>query len=161
MAITTSDILDILRVHNIMPEESFEVVDLPATEDIDFPEIGEIEEGETVYTTSLDEVFRADDDGEFDIFDPDSPRVTEWWGEIERIIGAERRFIWRRLDRQEPPEPHCAWYCPIHFFGHGWGIYIRESCILSHAVNIAGFVNWRDVQAFRYATCRRERPLVV
>ena len=49
----------------------------------------------------------------------------------------------RRLQEQggEPPEPHCAWYCPIHFFGHGWGIYIRESCILSHTKDIASFVN--------------------
>ena len=35
---------------------------------------------------------------------------------------------------------------PIYFFGHGWGIYIRESCILSHAIDIARFVDWQAVK---------------
>lgn len=49
--------------------------------------------------------------------------------------------------RKEPPEPHCAWYCPIHFFGHGWGIYIRESCILDIARDISFYVDWKSVHA--------------
>ena len=23
----------------------------------------------------------------------------------------------------------CAWYCPIHYFGSSWGIFIREDCL--------------------------------
>ena len=45
----------------------------------------------------------------------------------------------------EPPEPHCAWYSPIHFFGHGWGIYIRERCVLDVAADVAAFVDWSQV----------------
>jgi hypothetical protein len=48
--------------------------------------------------------------------------------------------------RFEPPEPYCAWYCPIHFFGYGWGIYIREGCVLAYALDIAAFVNWAFVR---------------
>ena len=47
--------------------------------------------------------------------------------------------------RKTPPEPHCAWYYPIHYFGNSWGIYIREECILSIAIQIACCVNWRSV----------------
>lgn len=34
----------------------------------------------------------------------------------------------------------CAWYQPIHFHGLGWGIFIREDCVRSIAVDIARFV---------------------
>jgi hypothetical protein len=77
------------------------------------------------------------------VFVLDDDRLNEWWGEIERIISGPE--IWLREPSGTPPEPHCAWYCPIHFFGHAWGIYIRESCILSSTIEIATFVNWRTV----------------
>jgi hypothetical protein len=35
----------------------------------------------------------------------------------------------------------CAWYQPIHFHGMGWGIFIREDCVRSIAVDIARFVH--------------------
>jgi len=53
MTISTSKILDILRAHGIEPEERLEGFDLPDTTARNFPEIGEIKEGETVYTTSI------------------------------------------------------------------------------------------------------------
>ncbi|MGI6460389.1 MAG: hypothetical protein ACOX5J_09905 [Candidatus Hydrogenedentales bacterium] len=31
----------------------------------------------------------------------------------------------------------CAWYQPIHFYGHDWGIFIREQCIIDNALLIA------------------------
>jgi len=31
----------------------------------------------------------------------------------------------------------CAWYQPIHYFGHDWGIYIREDCLIRQAAHIA------------------------
>jgi len=34
----------------------------------------------------------------------------------------------------------CAWYQPIHFFAHDWGIYIREDCVLRQARIIGRFV---------------------
>ena len=115
--------------------------------DVDLPGIGEVEEGETVYSTSIPEVFgETDDEGPGSALSPDDVRVSEWRREIERIIeGGEHAPRSQPKPRDQPPEPHCAWYCPIHFFGHAWGIYIRESCILSCAIEIARFVDWRVV----------------
>jgi len=33
----------------------------------------------------------------------------------------------------------CAWYQPIHFYGHNWGIYIKEECVVRIALSIAQF----------------------
>jgi hypothetical protein len=61
---------------------------------------------------------------------------------VERIIENTDQNVVARPSSSLPPEPDCAWYCPIHFCGYGWGIYIRESCIFSLAIHIAAFVNW-------------------
>lgn len=157
MAINISEVLDILQAHDIVPEEPFEGTDLPPTQQPELPGIGEIEEGETVYSTSIGQVFGDDDDD--GIFGIDDPRIHEWWADIEGIIERRRNENWPiippRPDRTEPPEPHCAWYCPIHFFGHGWGIYIRESCILSLTFDIARFVDWRLVRGSSSAIARQ------
>jgi predicted RNA binding protein YcfA (HicA-like mRNA interferase family) len=34
----------------------------------------------------------------------------------------------------------CAWYQPMHFFGHDWGIFIRQDCAWRTALMIARFV---------------------
>lgn len=34
----------------------------------------------------------------------------------------------------------CAWYQPIHFFGHDWGIFIREECVVRLARRAATFL---------------------
>ena len=142
MALATDEILDVLRERGIEPTEEIAGADLPG--------IGEVVEGETIYSTSIAAVF-----GEFDDEDPNSSltpddgRLNEWWRAIERIIGSEgslEKFpAAHPKPRAEPPEPHCAWYCPIHYFGHSWGIYVRESCIFSCAMEIAQYVNWRAV----------------
>jgi hypothetical protein len=59
MAVQTHEILDVLRERGIEPAEEIEGVVLP--------DIGEIQEGEAIYATSIDEVFRED---EGDIFSP-------------------------------------------------------------------------------------------
>jgi hypothetical protein len=151
MPISISSVLDVLAAHDIRPFES-------ELGEVELPGIGEIEEGDTVYSTTISEVFGWDDDEvphRPGIVDIDDPRLREWWGEIERIIGDTNGAVARRGKRRfgevraEPPEPHCAWYCPMHFFGHGWGIYIREACILSHAIDIAAMVHWPSVHAPR------------
>mgnify|MGYP003672733303 CR=1 FL=1 len=148
MAISTRQILDVLRANGISPEDSLESIDLPGNDQPQLPGIGEVEEGETIYTTSINEVMGNTDD-ELEILDIDDPRVREWLGELERIIG-NRNFPNRArqpvVRSPEAPEPHCAWYCPIHYFGHGWGIYIRESCVLSLTKDIATFVDWSTVK---------------
>jgi hypothetical protein len=131
VTISISDILDVLGAHDIRPHEGdWEAFDLPG--------IGQIEDGETVYTTSIAEVFGRDDervDGPR-IGDTDDPRLREWWQEIEQIIeGGLPLQGQHRRTRSEPPDPHCAWYRPIHFFGHGWestsakAVYCRTSSI--------------------------------
>jgi HicA toxin of bacterial toxin-antitoxin, len=143
MGVSSFDILDILARYGIHPFEDERIVDLPG--------IGEIGDGEGVYGTSLDSVLGADDDltieGGFPL---DIPRIEEWWAGIARIVddfdgGVARATRDEVYSRRTVFEPHCAWYCPIHFFGHGWGIYIRENCILSHAAYIASFVPWKRV----------------
>lgn len=152
MAINTPQILEILRHHRIVPEEHLYGLNGPPNVGEEFPEIGAIEEGEAVYTTSIAEVFRKDSEERVDdisLFD--DARIQDWWEDIMRIRnGEESGKAWRRNqiveeESREPPEPFCAWYCPIHFFGYGWGIYIREKCILSQAQDIAAFVNWDKV----------------
>lgn len=153
MPIPTDQVLDVLRQYGITPlDDDFAEIDLPG--------IGEIEDGEGVYSTSLDEVLGRGDDGEIAYPDwpfADDPRMREWLGELEEIMGGSNRVfpVRREPRRPEPPEPHCAWYCPVHFFGHGWGIYIRESCILSHALDIATFVDWRDVHVPHWDIARQ------
>ena len=139
METLTKTILDVLNAHDIRPVEDDIELQLPG--------IGELEEGETVYTTSIAEVFpnrkKIEDRPWPDLEDQ---RLREWWQELERIIEKSRESIplgrGETTGTYEQPEPHCAWYCPIHFFGHSWGIYIRESCILSRALDIATAVDW-------------------
>ncbi len=148
MKLSTREILDILDDYEIRPEEIPEGVDLPTVGEGDFPEVGQIAEGETVYATSLEAVLAEQGDGDVRAFEADDPRILEWLQEIRRIaedVLAKGPAQSLPRERREPPEPHCAWYCPIHFFGHGWGIYIRERCILDLAVEIARFVDWRLV----------------
>jgi len=48
MTINTSEILDILSSRNIFPEDREGSLDWPTVNGKEFPEIGEIEEGESV-----------------------------------------------------------------------------------------------------------------
>jgi hypothetical protein len=158
MSISTNQILDVLRQYDIQPLDDDYA-------EVDFPWIGEIEEEEDVYATSIAAVFGQGDYREtssLDGLDLDSPRMREWESRLREIIDNNGDVGWREdvrlkgaLDRTaEPTEPHCAWYCPIHFFGHGWGIYIRESCILSLALDLARFVQWPRVHLPQSAITR-------
>ncbi len=82
MPISISSVLDVLAAHDIRPFES-------ELGEVELPGIGEIEEGETFYSTSISEVFGLDGDEMLDrpgIVDIDDPRLGDWWGEIEGII---------------------------------------------------------------------------
>ncbi len=143
MTLSIDDILEVLQKYAILPEEEFDRGELPG--------IGQISENETVYTTSLEKVFAEEDLPSVDAADDRAidDRVREWRRQLTRIVeGAGSRLGSSQSAAPSlgPPEPHCAWYCPIHFFGRGWGIYLRESCILSAALDIASCVDWRQVQ---------------
>jgi predicted RNA binding protein YcfA (HicA-like mRNA interferase family) len=83
----------------------------------------------------------------------------------EDLIGAIREAI-ENPERYREPERGlrvdvCAWYQPIHFFGHDWGIYSREDCLKAMAVQIAAYVSRRPgaiaapVQASLAKACLR------
>ena len=155
MTISIYDVLDVLRARGILPLED----DWP---EADLPGIGEIGENEAIYATSIAEVLPQDEEplDSPGIFDLDEPRMREWWEQIQGVIDEPngepaRRSRDRIRERSEPPETHCAWYCPIHFFGHGWGIYIRENCILSTAIDIAAFVDWPSVHLSKWEIARQ------
>lgn len=142
--VSISEILNILERHDIRHD-----VEDPKA---DLPEVGEIFDGESIYSTSLNDVLSKDDD----TWPPDGPhsiddeRVRDWLEGIERIIREiERNGPWNATPPNHKPITRpaciCAWYCPIHYFGHDWGIYIRESCILSLAKEIAWLVDWKSV----------------
>lgn len=142
---------EILR---ILAENGIEPGDAEYLE-ADPPEIGEIEEDEQVYATSISEIFgqredSVEEDGDWRR-EPflDDPRIGEWFEQIEGIMDGVSGGWGGGRTRAAPPEPHCAWYCPIHFFGHGWGIYIREACVFSIAADIATWVNWSRVSLSR------------
>lgn len=134
MAVSTDEILNILGERDILPSEEIGDVNLPG--------IGNLEEDETIYSTSIAEVLEEpDDEDTHTVLPRDDGRLNELRNQIGNIL----RMQPEPRSRREPPEPLCAWYCPIHFFGHSWGIYIRERCILSCAIEIASFVDWRAV----------------
>lgn len=135
MPASINEVLDVLRAYGIDPDDA---------PDPDLPDIGVVEEGETIYSTSIEQVFRNESEVGGD------ERFEEWRSDIERIAGGDTAASLPPPSRRgrgiaDPPEPHCAWYCPIHFFGCSWGIYIRERCIFDYAREIARFVNWGSV----------------
>ena len=139
MAIDTEVILDVLRYYGINPDD----VDGSGLKG-ELPGVGEIEEGETVYSTSIEEVFREyEEDNDFRNNREDS-QIRDWQYEIDSIIRDIREVgrITEEVKESAPIEPFCAWYCPIHFYGSGWGIYIRQECILALATRIARQIDW-------------------
>ena len=123
MAISTAQILDVLQQYGIRPlEDDYAEIDLPG--------IGEIGSNETVYTTSLDNVFgRGVHQGEIRISETEieEPRIREWRQALMEIIGSAEWPALHPARPPQPPEPHCAWYCPIHFYGYDWGMVERPS----------------------------------
>lgn len=161
MTITTSEILDVMRKHGVVPDDPPEGLDLPTGDGPGVPGVGEVEEGETVYATSIDEVLGNGEEDVENAQGQDDPRIREWWNEVRPIVESREGGIVHRVTRRlvgsgmQPPEPHCAWYNPIHFFGHGWGIYIRERCVLEVAADVAAFVDWSQVHLSSTATARQ------
>ncbi len=144
MTIPISKIIDILEKQSDDASETNTATDSPSSNQVS-SDIGEVNENETIYTTSITEVFRDEENAESDGLNNEDPRIQEWRKALWNII-QNGTPVWQHKPCETPLEPHCAWYCPIHYFGYGWGIYIREECILSHALEIARFVDWDRVQ---------------
>lgn len=139
MAMEIDEVLEVLLSYGIEP--GFDGVSLEAEAEGVLREVGEVDEAETVYSTSLKSVGRAlvQDDR---LEDPRLRQLLDEVSQVMRLSEPERRAQkGRLLERLSTPEPHCAWYSPIHYYGHDWGIYIRESCILDTAKQIALFLD--------------------
>jgi len=63
-------------------------------------------------------------------------------GEIMESAGGNphNELRWPPDVANHPIWDFCAWYQPIHFFGHGWGIFVREDCVINQAKIIASFI---------------------
>ena len=66
----------------------------------------------------------------------DLPNLQQELAELNNVLGIEPQ----EKTNLEPNWDICAWYQPIHFFGHDWGIFIREDCLKRTAFMIARFV---------------------
>lgn len=139
MPLDIEKVLNTLERYGIRP--SAEIQSLEGFEET--PEIGSISEDESVYSTSIEDFLSREGDERL-IYPFDSsesgPRIREWQEQIKRALEGQPILPGKGVASEEP-EPHCAWYSPIHYFGYGWGIYIREECVLRAAINIASFVN--------------------
>lgn len=151
--VNTDEIVAILRERGVDPyDHAFGPPDDRIT--------GELGEDETVYGTSLKDVLgmlpEDDPGGSFrdEASAWDDPRLGELWERVRSIIesiergGPDTKAGISEEQLRNPPEPHCAWYQPVHYFGHDWGIYIREVCLFGLAAAIAHFVDWRAVHHF-------------
>lgn len=144
MTISIPEILDVLNHYGIRPSEAEEY-------EVDWPSIGKIADEELIYPTTIRNVSGSDSESDEDGIDTDDPRIAEWWKRISEI--RERPAETFRgspenvhaAGKADPPEPACAWYCPVHFFGTARGIYIREDCILTKALEIALWIDWSKV----------------
>ena len=138
MPASTQQILDILAEHEIEPLGS-DPREIEIT--------GEIGENEEVFEISVEDIL-----GEMPESNPDFGELFEDFDPLEALDdylremrgGDETSALRSPLDRSKrsypvtnPPEPFCAWYCPVHYFGADWGIYIREDCTIRQAYEIA------------------------
>jgi hypothetical protein len=73
------------------------------------------------------------------------PVMERWKEEIDTIVRGEPRGskVASESDEtnQAEEEPYSAWYQPVHFYGHRWGVYIREEALLSLSKDIARCVD--------------------
>ena len=73
--------------------------------------------------------------------DPDFEQLDEDPWEMDLPVEFSEKFI-SEVEKDfvpqenETPFDRCAWYCPIHYYLHDWGIYIKSECIQSIALKI-------------------------
>jgi hypothetical protein len=141
---STQQILEILAEHDILP-----IGKDPREQEI----TGEIRENEDVFEISVEDILGdmrdsdLDSDDRYEAIDPLEALddyVREIRGEYETsALGDFADRSSRSYPVANPPEPFCAWYCPVHYFGPDWGIYIREDCTIRQAYEIARHLSRR------------------
>ena len=105
------------------------------------------EDGQDVFEIDWDQLFPPrSDDVKFDNGFP----YGENWGleptqeeerELDNVLGVGMPDQQQLPPGQQPLWDICAWYQPIHFFGHDWGIFIKEHCVMQSALMIARFID--------------------
>lgn len=82
------------------------------------------------------------------LFPPGRRSVDNWSPQPTQEELAEFENIFGVMPVQPPTSAGqqaqwdiCAWYQPIHFFGHDWGIFIKEDCVKRTAFMIARFID--------------------
>jgi hypothetical protein len=114
-----------------------------------------VSENEDVFLIDWKRLFPSERPGDrgqndWDVFGDD------WeFGEEVRADRDTGEFVSRARDALESDRPSddegpeiaerlgwdtCAWYQPMHFFGHDWGIFIRRDCIRETAIQVARFL---------------------
>ncbi|MBA7613496.1 hypothetical protein ES703_20747 [subsurface metagenome] len=80
--------------------------------------------------------------------DPDTRLILDAWeidiseNDLEQLAGILEDSDVPDWSHDGKPAGHdvVAWYQPIHYFGHDWGIFIKESGIKGNAFRIARFL---------------------
>ena len=67
--------------------------------------------------------------------------TLEELGELGNVLGNRTPDRQLQSPGQQPKWDICAWYQPIHFFGHDWGIFIKEDCVKRAAFAIARYID--------------------
>lgn len=63
---------------------------------------------------------------------PDRDQKGDAWARVHREVASRAQG-----EPPPPPDPDAlAWYLPMHFYGHDWGIHIREASILDLAAHM-------------------------
>ena len=133
MKVSIEKVLEVLERHEIRPpREPEEVHQRPS---------GRVDEGEFVHEATLDDLMQGklvDSGG--GTGDPGrDPGMERWKEELDTIVRGEPRGP--EFTREAEEEPFSAWYQPVHFYGHRWGVYIREEALLSLSKDIARCVD--------------------
>ena len=140
--VSIDQVLNILKENEIYPDEISEDPTFPVH---NLPAIGEIGDNERSFPISIEDFF--DEDYSLPSSSLDNPTFQEWVDKIKRITESEnsqvKERVIKRLTGKKLTTQICAWYCPIHYFGKDWGIYIKQSCVLDMALDLATYIDTR------------------
>ena len=120
--------------------EEYGLLRPPPSDGVGEPRVGEISADEEIVEVDWDAVKAPESnllqqsDFTVDELSIDGLLILEELGRVRNgdTGGLEGRAI-------ENPWETCAWYSPIHYFGHNWGIYIKQECLEQIASEIGWF----------------------
>ena len=142
--VSINQILNILKENEIYPDNISNDPDIPAH---NLPAIGEVGSNERAIPISIEDFF----DDDYSLPNPlaDNPVFREWVDKIKTITESKNSQNTERVIKKLPGKKLttqiCAWYCPIHYFGKDWGIYIKQSCVLNTALDLATHIDTRTL----------------